>query len=135
MNALAGKDANISFEGRLSNTGLVKIVGGCFEETEVLRRRKLQPRLDFLVLPLTPGSLSSIVKAIDPKVAFNRDTGIVHVQIEKHGQLAFAAYDQFHQDRVLADLAVPIAFLKELVAKRVLYSFEAGFREKFPSPS
>jgi len=41
MNALAGEDASISFEGRLSNTCLVKIAGGRFEETEVLRRRKL----------------------------------------------------------------------------------------------
>src|SRR5258705_12689525 len=80
MNALAGEDASISFEGRLSNTCLVKIAGGRFEETEVLRRRKLQPRLDFLVLPLT-----------------------------------FAAYDQFHQDSVVAFPAVPIALLNELV--------------------
>ena len=126
MNALAGENASISFEGRLSNTRLVKIAGGRFEETEVLRRRTLQPRLDFLVLPLTPVSLSNIEKAIDPKVAFNRDAGIVHVQIEKHGQIAFAAYDQFHQDNVVAYAAVPIALLNELVTKRVLYSFVAG---------
>ena len=102
MNALAGEDASISFEGRLSNTRLVRVVGGRVEETEVLRRRKLHPSLDFLVLPLTPASLSSIVKAIDPKIAFNRDAGIVHVQIEKHEQIAFFAYNQFHQDSVVA---------------------------------
>jgi hypothetical protein len=126
MNALAGEDASIYFEGRLSNMHLVKKAGGRFAETEVLRRRKLQPCLYFLVLRLTPASLSNIEKAIDPKVAFNRDAGIVHVQIEKHGQIAFAAYDQFRQDSVVAYPAVPIALLNELVAKRVLYSFDAG---------
>jgi len=82
----------------------------CFEG------ESFSPRLDFLVLPLTPASLSNIEKAIDPRVAFNRDAGIVHVQIEKHGQIAFAAYDQFHQDSVVAYPAVPIALLNELVA-------------------
>jgi hypothetical protein len=56
----------------------------------------------------------------------NKRVASVHAQIEKHGQTAFAAYDQFHQDNVVAYAAVPIALLNELVAKRVLYSFEAG---------
>jgi len=127
MNALAGEDASISFEGRLSNSRLVKIAGGCFEETEVLRRRKLQPRLDFLVLPLNTSVAVEHRESIDPRVAFNRDAGIVHVQIEKHGaNLLLRHTNQFHQDSVVAYPAVPIALLNELVAKRVLYSFEAG---------
>jgi len=38
MRALAGEDSRISFEGRLSNTDLVKIDGVHFEETLVLLR-------------------------------------------------------------------------------------------------
>ena len=124
MRALAGEDSKISFEGRLSNTDLVKVDGVEFEETELLRRGTLQPQLDFLVLPLTPVSLPTIKKAIDSKIAFSRNAGIVHVQIEKHGEIAFAAYDRFHEDCVVAYPAVSEALLNELVERRVLYSFE-----------
>jgi hypothetical protein len=126
MRALAGEDSRISFEGRLSNTDLVKIDGVHFEETQVLRRGTLQPQLDFLVLPLTPASLPTIEKAIHSKIAFSGSAGIIHVQIEKHGEIAFSAHDNFHEDCVVAYPAASESLLKELVEKRVLYSFEAG---------
>jgi hypothetical protein len=126
MRALAGEDTRISFEGRLLSTDLIKIDGVRFVETEILRRGTLQPRLDFLVLPLTPALLSTIERAIESKISFSRYAGIVHVQIEKDGEIAFAAYDHFHEDCVIAYPAVPVALLKELVEKRVLHSFEVA---------
>jgi|SRR5436305_1777208 hypothetical protein len=125
MRALAGEDATISLEGRLSHTDLAKINGVRFEETELLRRGTTQPRLDFLVLPLTPALVATIEKAVDSKIAFSRCAGIVHVQIVTHGEIAFAAYDQFHEECVTAYPAVPVAVLAELVEKRVLHSYEA----------
>ena len=126
MHALAGEDAWISFEGRLSHTDLVKIEGISFEETEVLRRGTLWPLLDFLVLPLKPALLPTIEKAVVSKIAFSHGAGIVHVQIESGGEIAFAAYDEFHEECVTAFPAVPETLLAELVEKRVLYSYEGG---------
>jgi hypothetical protein len=123
MRTLAHEDAKISFEGRLSHAKLAKISGASLNETEVLKRNTTSPRLDFVVLPLTPETVPEIEKAIVSKVAFKDYAGIVHVQIEGHGRLAFVACDHFHEDCVWASEAVPETFLAELVKNRVLYSY------------
>jgi hypothetical protein len=63
--------------------------------------------MDFVVLPLTPGTAPEIEKAIVSKVAFKGYAGIVHVQIERQGRLAFVACDHFHEDCVWVSEAVP----------------------------
>jgi hypothetical protein len=123
MRTLAHDDARISFEGRLSHTELAKIAGVSLNETEVLKRNTTSPRMDFVVLPLTPGAVPEIEKAIVSKVAFTGYEGIVHVQIERQGRLAFVACDNFHEDCVWVSEAVPATFLAELVKNRVLYSY------------
>jgi len=89
MRSLAHEHARVSFEGRLSDTELHKIVGASFDETEVLRRNTTSARMDFVVLPLTPGTVPKIEKAIVSKVGFKNSAGIVHVQMEAHSRLAF----------------------------------------------
>jgi hypothetical protein len=123
MRTLAHEDSGISLEGRLLHTELTKIAGASLNETEVLKRNTTSPRVDFVVLPLTPGTAPKIEKAIASKVAFKDYAGIVHVQIERQGRLAFVACDHFHQDCVWVSEAVPATFLAELVNNRVLYSY------------
>jgi hypothetical protein len=123
MRTLAHEDARISFEGRLSRTELVKIDGASLNETEVLKRNTTSPKMDFVVLPLTPRTVPEIEKAIVSKVAFKDYAGIVHVQIDRQGRLAFVACDHFHEDCVWVSEAVPATFLAELVKNRVLYSY------------
>jgi hypothetical protein len=123
MQTLAHEDARISFEGRLSHTELAKIAGASLNETEVLKRNTISPRMDFVVLPLTSETVPEIEKAIVSKVAFKDYAGIVHVQIERQGRLAFVACDHFHEDCVWVSEAVPDTFLAELVKNRVLYSY------------
>lgn len=123
MRTLAHEDARISVEGRLSHTELVKIAGASLNETEVLKRNTTSPRMDFVVLPLTPETALEIEKAIVSKVAFKGYVGIVHVQIERQGRLAFVACDNFHEDCVWVSEAVPATLLAELVKNRVLYSY------------
>ncbi len=81
MRALAAEDSRISFEGKLSQTELVQMAGVAYEEGGVLKRATLQPKLDFLVLPLTHKNLSALEKAVNSKIAFGHG-GIIHVQIE-----------------------------------------------------
>ena len=123
MRTLAEEDARISFEGKLSHTELPKIAGASLDETELLKRNTTAPRMDFVVLPLRPGTVPEIEKAIVSKIAFKNSAGIVHVQIEARGSLAFVACDNFHEDCVWVSEAVHAAFLSELVKKRVLYSY------------
>jgi hypothetical protein len=110
MRTLAHEDARISFEGRLSHTELAKIAGASLNETDVLKRNTTWPKMDFVVLPLTPRTVPEIEKAIVSKVAFKGYAGIVHVQIEGQGRLAFVACDNFHEDCVWGSEAVPAVF-------------------------
>jgi hypothetical protein len=75
------------------------------------------------VLPLTQGTAPKIERAIASKIAFKGYAGIVHVQIERQGRLAFVACDNFHEVCVWVSEAVPATFLAELVNNRVLYSY------------
>jgi hypothetical protein len=90
MHARAAENTNISFEGMLSNTGLAQMERVGHEESDVLKRSTLQPKRGFRILPLTPQNVSAIVKAITSKIAFG-NRGIIHVQIEGNGKMAFAA--------------------------------------------
>jgi len=90
MRALAHEQARISFEGRLSHTELAKIVGTSLDQTEVLKRNTTSPGMDFVVLPLKPGTVPEIEKAIVSKVAFKNSRVSFTCRL-KHGSLAFVA--------------------------------------------
>jgi hypothetical protein len=87
---LAGS-AIVSFEGSLSGTGLLNVTGASGEETKVLKRNTLWPKQDFIVLPLEPDTAASIMVAIGGTVP----RGILHIQVEKAGQLQLGVYDNF----------------------------------------
>jgi hypothetical protein len=123
MRALAAEDTRISFEGALSQTELAEMEGVIHEESGVLKRATLQPKLDFLVLHLTQHNLSAIEKAIVSKIAFGH-SGIIHVQIESAGKIAFAAYDSFARECVVAYSAVSSALLEELTKSHVLRNYQ-----------
>jgi hypothetical protein len=123
MRSLAAEDSKISFEGRLSHTELAHMDEVVSEETGVLKRATLQPKLDFLVLSLTQQNVVAIEKAIVSKIAFGNG-GIVHVQIERNGKMAFAAYDGFDRGCVVAYSAVPVALLQELTETQVLRNYK-----------
>lgn len=125
MSELAGHDARISFEGRLSQTELTSIDGVSFEEERKLVREGISfPPLDFLVLPLTPSTILKIEKAIVSKIRFSYEE-IVHIQIEKQGRIVFGAYDGFDEECVIASRAIPVAVLTQLVRDKVLESYFA----------
>ena len=104
MKELAG-NSSISFEGDLSNLELKKIENSQEEETEVLERQTTSPVLDFLVLPLTEITLQEIWSEISQKDHLVNE-GIIHVQIESEGELAFGGYDNFHRECTIAYSAI-----------------------------
>jgi hypothetical protein len=121
MHALAAEDSWISFEGRLAHTELARMERVVYEESGVLKRGTLWPKQDFLVLPLAPQNVAAIEKAIVSKITFGNG-GIIHVQIEKNGKMAFAAYDNFQH--VVAYPAVPALWLDELIETGDLRNYQ-----------
>ena len=127
MGALAAEDSRISFEGRLTKTELALMEPVAYEQVGILKRATLQPKLHFLILPLTQQTLPAIEKAIKSRIAFGHG-GIVHVQIEKSGKMAFAAYDNFDRECVVAYSAVSTTLLDELTEGRILRSYQRVVR-------
>jgi hypothetical protein len=120
MRALRSDTTKISFEGYLAQTDLTKLTGASFDETPVLKRGTLSPRLDFITLPLDETSCSSIEQAIISKIPFKNGRGIIRVQIERDGELAFAAFDSF-QHCTVRTRAVHQDFLDELRERHILH--------------
>ena len=82
MRALAAEDSRISFEGTLSRTELAQMAGVKSHEGGALKRATLQPKLDFLVLPLTQQNLSALEKAVVSKIGFGH-RGIIHYRLRR----------------------------------------------------
>ena len=123
MRMFASDHSHIAFEGNLATTELYRLEGAAYEETSVLKRATTAPLLDFVVLPLVPARIPEVEKAIRSKVAFGGYRGIIHVQIEANGKLAFGAYDNFNPDTVTIYGPIEKAALDDLVAKRTLRSY------------
>jgi len=122
MRTFASEQSRIAFEGNLASTELFRLVGGSHEETGLLKRATAAPQLDFVVLPLAASRVSEIEKAIRSKVAFARYAGIIHVQIETHGEIVFGAYDNFGRDRVV-NAIMDTSILDDLVKARILRGY------------
>jgi hypothetical protein len=123
MRTFASDNSRIAFEGNLATTELYGLAGASYEETTILKRNTIAPRLDFVILPLALGRVPAIQKAIQSKVAFSGDRGIVHVQIEANGELVFGAYDNFHEETVLVYGPIEAAVLDDLVATKTLRTY------------
>lgn len=124
MHALATEGGRMSLEGNLAQTEVMQLGGVTQDETGVLKRATIEPRLDFVIFPLFPATVDVIERAIRSKIAFGGYRGIVHAQIETDGQLAFAAYDNFHKDCVYVGTQVPSALLDRLVETKVLRGYQ-----------
>jgi hypothetical protein len=120
MRFLAG-DARISFEGDLSHCDFPPSIPRIAEQQSVLKRQTLAPDLDFVTLTLEPDTVRPILDAVLPCNRFMED--IIHIQIEKRGELQFGSYDQFHHECIVCFSGVPTTFLDELQQKHILRSW------------
>lgn len=115
MGALAG-GARMSFEGDLGGFGLSRIAGFSQQETATLKRSTRWPQQDFLVVPLEPTTIGAVMSAIGGNVPRR----ILHVQIEKGGNLEFAAYDQLRPGCLMFGRAVSRGLIDTLVAEGIV---------------
>jgi hypothetical protein len=98
MRHLAG-NAHISFEGDLSHCSFPSSLIPSEEETPALQRNTAYPKQRFIVLPLSPDTVRPILDVVLPSNRYLKD--VIHIQIEKAGQLQFGAYDQFHHECIV----------------------------------
>jgi hypothetical protein len=115
MEELAG-GAHVSFEGRLRGLSLSNISGASGEPTSVLKRNTLSPKQDFVVVPLEPSMGQRIIAAIGGTIP----GAIIHIQIEKDGQLQFGAYDNFHPECIYFGNAVKEAVIQSLISENIM---------------
>jgi hypothetical protein len=125
MEELAG-GAHVSFEGDLRGLALFSIPGAFGEPTAALKRNTLWPKQDFVVVPLEPSMGQKIIAAIGGTVP----GAIIHVQIEKDGQLHSGAYDNFHPQCIYFGTGVMQAFLESLTSQAIL----RPYTERPPRP-
>jgi hypothetical protein len=118
MEKLAG-GAHVSFEGDLQGLKLLSIPGASEEPTTVLKRNTKWPKQDFAIVPLEPSMERQIIAAIGGTVP----AAIIHIQIEKDGQLQFGAYDNFHQECIYFGNAVKEAVIQSLVSQNIMRPF------------
>jgi hypothetical protein len=116
--------ARVSFEGSLKEFHFHELEGASFDETPVLHRHTISPRQDFVVVPISPGLLTTLQARLSGPGVFREGGALVHVQVECNGRLAFGAYDQFHKDCVVAYAPFDEAFLDQLHRQGVLRSYE-----------
>ena len=112
MTDLAGA-AHISFEGLLPRA-ILEFPGASTMETEILKRGTFRPLQDFVILPLEASTVPDIVSAIGGTLP----RSILHVQIEKDGKMAFAAYDNFHPECIFFGDAVSTEFIERLISNK-----------------
>ena len=112
---LAGA-ARISFEGDLSSTSLPGVTGVSGEETQILKRNTLWPKQEFIVLPLEADSVEPIMTAVGGTVP----RSILHIQIEKNGQLELGLYDNFAPKTLFFGPALTQKFFEDLKSADVI---------------
>jgi hypothetical protein len=123
MRTFASDQSRIAFEGNLAGTELFRLLDASHEEIGNLKRATIAPPLDFVVLPLPPSRVPEIEKAIRSKIAFAGYKGIIHVQIERQGEIAFGAFDNFGPETVFVYGALSEEALDDLVGNRILKSY------------
>ena len=116
MEELAG-GAHVPFEGDLRGLTLLRIPGASEEPTVALKRNTLWPKQDFVVVPLVePSMAQKIIAAIGGTVP----EAIIHIQIEKAGQLQFGAYDHFYPECICFGSAVKEGVIQTLVSQNIM---------------
>jgi len=115
-------NSKVSLEGHLQEFGLLGRSDASTEETPALKRNTIYPPYDFVVLPITADVKAALKKNLSSPGIFSRNGALVHVQIERDGELVFGAYDQFHKDCVVVH--APEALVAKLHCKGILRAYQ-----------
>jgi hypothetical protein len=113
----------MSLEGDLSQFQIADEMVVSRDEFGILKCGTIAPKMDFIVLRLTPETVDPILKQV---LAAGLNHAIIHVQIERNNVLELGAYDNFHSECVATGGGVGSALLDEMKNANVLRDFWAA---------
>jgi len=122
MKYFAGNDARISFEGDLTNCDFAHIPAQLTEPDGALGRNTTAPKQDYVIMPLTPETILPILNQILPRGKCVHD--IMHIEIEKAGELAVSACDNLHRECTAVSPSVPTTILDDLITHGVIRKYQ-----------
>ena len=121
---LAGS-AHVAFEGEHGALPLPAGLASSREGNGVLKRiAHANPDPDFLLVPLEPDTVERVLAFVDSIFAdASRAERVWHITVAQHGVLQLGAYDNFHEDCVVAGPSIVTARLERLKAGGVLRGY------------
>lgn len=120
ISQLAG-GAILSLEGDLSRCKFDPRLIAATDEVGLLKRNTTWPRQDFIALYLEPENVDAILKEA---MAAGFKNGIIHIQVERHGELQFGCYDNFSTGGVWTGSDIRTSFLNDLQSTGVIASYQ-----------
>lgn len=127
MKYLAGSDSRISFEGDLSKCDFSALPSQHTEPNGAFQRNTTSPKQDFVIVPLTSETIRPILDQILPEARCVHD--IMHIEIEKGGELVLSACDNFHHECTAVSPSVPTSILDSLKSSGVIRSYKVWKRQ------
>lgn len=122
MKLFAGDDARLSLEGDLSKCDFARLPSRRVEPDGAFRRNTISPTQDYVIVPLTRETIRPILDQILPGGRCVHD--IMHIEIEKAGELVVSACDNFHRECTAVSPSVPKAVLDDLIKHGVIRSHQ-----------
>lgn len=113
----------MSLKGDLSTCEFPDSAIVSHDEVGVLKRNTIWPKQEFIILQLSPDTVGPIIEQI---MAAGLSRRIIHLQIERDGEILLGAYDNFHRECVVTGPQVSPELLNELQSDRVIKSFEVA---------
>jgi hypothetical protein len=114
-------NARLSLEGDLSRVDLTKIPGVSRTPSGSLKRNTISPQQEFIIVPVEDHAVVRNLRRNFPRIGLK--SLILHILIEKDGELAFAAYDQFYGGKAWVSDRIGKSFLESLQEKGIIKSF------------
>lgn len=127
IDMLVGDEAVLSLEGFSLPEVVLSLEDVSWAETDVLRRNTIEPKLDFVVVPLDASRAQTIKEAIAKSSVLSDETGgLVHLQIAKDGRLVFGAYDNVHPECTVVYEPYVHSFTESLLKNGAVESYSIG---------
>lgn len=119
---LFNNNASISFEGNLCSYDFSLFEDTTQKETLNLRRNTIAPKQDFIILPLNSKAINFLTTDTFHRIGLRNK--VIHIQIEYNHEIAFASYDNFHEDCVWITAEVGQSFIERLVDDKIISKYK-----------
>lgn len=112
-----------SFEGDLCSLRLDELTGSSFHETPALRRQTIDPRLDFVTVPVNRDTIPELKRRFSASGVLGSDGAVIHTQLAVGNDLLLIAGDNFHDECTVVSIAVPEELLETMRSRGILRGY------------